>query len=361
MSLTEVIIERIRREGPVSFRDFMEMCLYHPGSGYYTSAQDKIGKQGDFYTSSSVTPVFGAMIGKQLEEMWSVTGEKDFTVVEFGAGTGRLCGDILDYLKNNPRLYGRLTYCIIEKSPAMRAKAKTHLPEEVKWYDSIKEIPSFTGCVLSNELVDNFSVHQVVMKDQLMEIFVDYNDGFVERLEPAAASLSDYLREMNVVLPAGFRTEINLEATQWIKDISQQLDKGYVMTIDYGYTSEEMYRESRNNGTLLCYHKHSINDQPYDNLGEQDITSHVNFSALSHWGEKNGLTTCGLTRLNRFLLALGWDDHLRKTITSGPDQYLALRQYASIKYHFLVDMGQKFSVLIQCKGIDSKNLQGLNV
>jgi SAM-dependent MidA family methyltransferase len=360
MPLTDIIIDRIQKEGPLSFRDFMEMCLYYPGLGYYTSAADKIGKQGDFYTSSSVTPVFGAMIGKQFEEMWSLTGEQDFTVVEYGAGTGRLCGDILDYLKSNPRFYKKLTYCIIEKSPAMREKAKTHLPPGVKWYDSIKEIPPFTGCVLSNELVDNFSIHQVVMQDQLMEIFVDYKDGFVERLEPASAALMDYLRELKISLPKGFRTEINLEAPGWLQEISQQLDKGYVITIDYGYTSEEMYRQSRSNGTLLCYHKHDINDQPYINLGEQDITSHVNFSALSHFGEKNGLMTCGLTKLNSFLLGLGWDDHLKQTI-AGPDQYLALRKYAFIKYHFLIDMGQKFSVLIQSKRMFSKTLKGLMV
>src|ERR1700716_3338525 len=102
MELSEIIKQRIKMEGPISFRDFMEMALYYPGLGYYTSKQDIIGCNGDFYTSSNLTEVFGAMIGKQLEEMWRLTGEEEFTIVEFGAGTGALCHDILDYLKGNP-------------------------------------------------------------------------------------------------------------------------------------------------------------------------------------------------------------------------------------------------------------------
>ncbi|MEJ7679385.1 MAG: class I SAM-dependent methyltransferase [Segetibacter sp.] len=148
------------------------------------------------------------------------------TIVEYGAGTGVLCHDILDYLRNNKQFYDQLNYCIIEKSPVMREKQKAHLYEKVSWHNTIQDIPEITGCILSNELLDNFSVYQVVMEDELMEVFVDYKDGFVELLRPAKKALTDYMAELSVVLPKGFRTEINLEATEWIKEIAASLKKG---------------------------------------------------------------------------------------------------------------------------------------
>ncbi len=361
MFLSEIIIHRIQEEGPISFHDFMEMALYYPEKGYYTSAQNKIGRTGDFYTSSNLTPAFGAMIGRQLEEMWDILERNNFTIVEFGAGTGVLCHDILDYLKNNKKLYDQLNYCIIEKSPVMREKQKMHLHEKVSWHDTIQDIPEVTGCVLSNELLDNFSVHRVVMEDELKEVFVDYRNGFAELLKPAKKELTDYMAELNVVLPKGFRTEINLEAAEWIKDIAASLKKGYVITIDYGHTSKELYSERRSSGTVLCYNKHTINDNPYLNIGEQDITSHVNFSALSHYGLKNGLMCCGFTNQANFLLALGFKDYLRKSLETGHDVISMVKKESFLTNTLLVDMGHKFKVLIQRKGIAKKDLLGLKL
>jgi SAM-dependent MidA family methyltransferase len=362
MSLSEIIIQRIKKEGPISFHDFMEMALYYPELGYYSSSHEKIGKSGDFYTSSSVTPVFGAMIGKQLEEMWRILGENPFTIIEYGAGTGVLCRDILVYLKNNIRLYEQLSYCIIEKGSAMRKKQQMYLPEKVRWYDEIGEIGEIHGCILSNELVDNFSVHQVVMEDSLMEVYVDYKDDFIEVLKPASASLIDYLTELRVNLPKGFRAEINLEATKWIQQIAAAIKSGYALTIDYGYSSSELYRSSHSRGTILCYRDHQINEDPYQHIGSQDITAHVNFSALCHWGFKNNLICCGLTNQAQFLLALGFRDYLIKTAEQGKGVLEAAKQAAFVTSTLLVDMGNKFKVLIQQKGISKhkqQQLQGL--
>src|ERR1043165_2184696 len=160
MSLLEIIKDRIKKEGPISFHDFMEMCLYYPEVGYYTSANHTIGSNGDYYTSSNVTSGFGAVIARQLKEMWEHLDKREFTVVEFGAGTGGLCRDILDYLKNDHEFYDMLTYCIIEKSPAMQSKEKTILREKVRWLNSINDADGITGCILSNEVIDNFSVHE---------------------------------------------------------------------------------------------------------------------------------------------------------------------------------------------------------
>ena len=359
--LSEIVIQKIQKEGPISFHDFMEIALYYPELGYYTSKQSKIGTRGDYYTSSNITPAFGAMIGKQIEQMWHILGEKAFTIIEYGAGTGFLCHDILDYLKYNLELYDQLNYCIIEKSPSMRDMEKAHLLEKVSWLNSIRDIPEITGCILSNELLDNFPVHQVVMQEELMEVFVDYKNGFEEVLKPAKKALTDYFKELNVILPKGFRSEINLEATQWIKEIAESLKKGYLITIDYGDNSSGLYQWYRKDGTLLCYHKHQINDQPYQNIGEQDITSHVNFSALCHWGLKNGLECSGFTDQRHFLLNLGFNSYLEKIISEqGEDVAYLAKQAVLITHTLLVDMGNKFKVLIQHKGTSKEPLLGLS-
>ncbi|MFE3848551.1 class I SAM-dependent methyltransferase [Flavobacterium sp. LB3P45] len=359
MLLSEIIIERIKKEGPLSFRNFMEMALYYPELGYYNSSQNKIGKDGDFYTSANLTTAFGAMIGRQIEEMWRNLEKKPFEIVEYGAGTGLLCHDILDYLKNNISLYDSLTYCIIEKSSSMREIQKKHLHEKVSWYNSIQEITEINGCILSNELIDNFSVHQVIMEDQLKEVFVDYKDGFIEILKPAKQELTDYLAALNVQLPEGFRTEINLEAVSWIKDISQSLKKGYVITIDYGSLSTELYSNRRSCGTLLCYYKHQKNDNPYQFIGQQDITTHTNFSAISHWGSQYGMDYCGIVDQAQFLLALGIKEYQNSALNNNPNNLAQAMQESLINYRLLIDMGLKFKVLIQQKGVPEYPLSGL--
>jgi SAM-dependent MidA family methyltransferase len=337
----------------------MEMCLYYPLSGYYNSPGGKIGRTGDFYTASTLSSVFGSMIARQMEKMWAVLGKKGFSIVEYGAGTGTLCHDILSYAKNNRQFYESLQYYIIEKSPAMRAIEKTHLADKVIWLESIQEIGPFKGCVLSNELVDNLSVHQVCMQDRLMEVFVSYGDGFKEQLKPAGKELIDYFDELGVRLPEGYHTEVNLEATEWIREIAESLEEGFVITIDYGYTSGELYSERRRKGTMMCYHQHMANDECYGNIGKQDITTHVNFSALSHWGSKHGLSTISLTSQAEFFISLGFDDLLSQVISKPADKYLALRQYALLKKTFLLDMGQKYKVLMQAKSINSDGMDKL--
>ena len=360
MLLSEIIMERIKKDGPISFRDFMEMALYYPELGYYNSIQNKIGTDGDFYTSANVSVSFGAMIGRQIEEMWQILDKKPFKIVEFGAGTGLLCHDILDYLKNNNPLYENLNYCIIEKSASMREIQKKHLLEKVSWHSSIQEIPEIDGCVLSNELIDNFSVHQVIMQDQLMEIFVDYQNGFVEILRPATKELVDYFDALGVRLPEGFRTEVNLEALSWIKEVAQSLRKGYAITIDYGSLSSELYKNHRSCGTLLCYHKHQKNDNPYQFIGEQDITAHTNFSALSHWGAKSGMECCGIVNQASFLLGLGIKEYQDAALKKNPGNLQMAMQESMMNYRLLVDMGMKFKVLIQQKGAPKRQLSGLN-
>jgi SAM-dependent MidA family methyltransferase len=350
VSLSEIIIEKIKKDGPLSFHDFMEMALYYPGAGYYTSAGDKIGTSGDFYTSPCYTSLFGQMIAHQVEEMWNLLGKNAFTILEYGAGTGIMSRDILAELQHNTPLYKDLRYVIIEKSNIMQQRQKELLPSNVHWYNNATDVPAFTGCIISNEVVDNFSVHRVVMQKELMEIQVTYNNGFAETLVPASPELKEYLSEMNIVLPEGFQTEINLEVIKWVEGLANMLKKGFVLTIDYGYPATELYHESRREGTLTCYHRHKVNSCPYEHIGEQDITSHVNFSALHHWGTKNGLTLNGYTNQAYFLMGLGLSTFARQK---------KIGSYSPGNLHqFLVDMGSKFKILAQQKGIPPNMLSG---
>ncbi len=359
--LNGIIRQKIREDGPISFHDFMEMCLYYPGLGYYAKTGDKIGFQGDFYTSCCLTPAFGAMIARQLEEMWHVLGKGPFTVVEYGAGTGMLCRDILAYLKAVPELYGQLRYCIIEISPSMRNIEKANLSEKTSWHDRIEDIEGDIHCVLSNELLDNFPIHEVVMDERPMEVFVDSDKGFREVLVPANDEILTYFQEMGIAPAPGFRMEINLDARSWIKDISERMERGFILTIDYGGCSDELLKRHRSCGTVMCYHDHKAHGDPFTHIGEQDITAHVNFSALMHWGDGSGLHTCGLIPQGIFLLALGFREYLGRIYEGQQRDVLTLaREEAFISHTLLFDMGMKYKVLVQSKNVATTvSLKGL--
>lgn len=359
MNCDEIIIRHINTNGPVSFHDFMEMALYHPEAGYYMQKKPVTGKSGDYFTSPFVTAAFGEMVAKQIEEMWILMDKKPFTIVEYGAGTGMLCKDILQYFKYDETLYKNIQYCIIEKSPSMIEQQKKILDEKVSWHTSIKEIAPVNGVILSNELLDNFAVHKVVMCKELKEVFVDYKNGFIEILKPASAEIKNYFRALNVSLPQGFCTEVNLEAIEWLKNISLGLHKGFVITIDYGFTSGELYSEKRSAGTMLCYYQHTINDNPFINIGRQDITAHINFSALEYWGKQYGLNLCGITGQGYFLHSLGIVDHIRKMEQQHPGANNNNPENISMIHSFLTGMGNKLKVMIQKKGIETRRLSGL--
>lgn len=356
MNISEIVKQKIHDEGPISFHDLMNMALYYPLHGYYNSDRNKIGKSGDYYTAAFCSDLLGKAISTQLKEMWKILGTETFTIVEYGAGTGLLCYDILAYFKESPELYSRLNYCIIEKSPAMIDRQKKILSEKVYWYDSISEIPLNISCIFSNELIDNLPVHKVVMQKELMEVFVDFKEGFAELLKPASAEICSYIRELNITLPNGYSTEINLAALEWLKEIAGSLNQGFVLTIDYGFSTSELYAGNRSNGTLVCYANHTVNENFYNDIGDQDITAHVNFSALRYWGKKTGLDYSGYTNQAYFMIALGLSDYLQKTKKLD---HCNEEEKIFFLHNFLLGMGRKFKVLIQQKGIRSTQLSGL--
>lgn len=362
--LEQKIIEKIKKQGPITFETFMDMALYSPELGYYASTENVIGRKGDFYTSPHLHRIFGAMIGRQLEEMWeAMERPADFHAIEMGAGAGYLCKDILDYLKNR-EIFNSLNYIIVELNPVMAASQKKLLSDfsnKVKWISSLGELNTVKGCVFSNELLDAFPVHLVEMKDELKEVYIAYdNNCFIEQYKIVNNNaLIDYFNKFSVNIPHGYRTEINLRIRDWLKEISEVLSEGFILTIDYGYTALEYYHEERSTGTLLCYHKHSLNENPYENIGKQDITAHVNFSSLKTWGEEAGLQTVGYCPQGTFLIALGIDEVITELYSDSPDYQ---SEILKIKGLLLPPgMGESHRVMIQYKGKGMPELRGFSI
>ena len=361
--LRKEIVDLINIKGKITFADYMELALYHPEYGYYTSGKEKIGKRGDYYTSSDVHSVFGELIARQLEQMWRLLGSNRFTVVEIGAGKGWLCHDILNHIKNEyPEFFEKIDYKIVEISRDLIERQSDTLKgfeEKVSWESFSEDGFSFSpieGCFLSNEFVDSLSVHQVIVEDNcLKEIYVTTTDGVLcEKIDELSnPELENYFKELNINLKDGQRAEVNLKALDWVENISCHLNRGFVITIDYGHLAEELYSEERCRGTLMCYFEHTTSENPYERVGNQDITSHVNFSSIIEAGIKSGLSTTGFVRQSNFLIALGI---LNKMNDAKGD----FSKLLTMKNLFMPGgMGDMFKVLIQHKGVNSPELIGL--
>lgn len=366
------ILSQIEKRGSIPFSQFMEWCLYHPDYGYYRSERMNIGRDGDFYTSPCVHPLFGGLIAKQLSQMSEQWGGPFFDVVEQGGGRGFLCEDVLQWAKKNSSVfYQHLRYHLIETSPFLLKEQRERLVEHEKegkvfWMDpeAFEEGRALVeGCFLSNELVDAFPVHQVIFdRGNLKEIYVTQDHG---QLKEQWGKLSDprivsYFQSMGITLQEGQRAEVNLKALDWMEKVARCLKKGFVLTIDYGYLAKELYGSHRREGTLLCYTQHQTSENPYERLGEQDITSHVNFTGLIQKGEEVGLRFTGLVPQYQFLIALGLLQEMESLGREMPEMD-ALQLRLSLK-HLIepeMGMGEVFKVLIQHKGMDQPQLDGL--
>jgi len=370
--LRELILSQIQKKGPIPFSQFMEWCLYHPDYGYYRSEQMRIGRDGDFYTSPCVHPLFGGLIAKQLAQMSEQLEGACFDVVEQGGGRGFLCEDILRWAKKNaPVFYQRLRYHLIEISPFLLKEQKERLGEiekegKVFWInpEAFEEGEVLMeGCFLSNELVDAFPVHPVIFDHgSLKEIYVTQDHGQLKEYwgEPSDPRIASYFQCLGLTLQEGQRAEVNLKALDWMENVARCLKKGFVLTIDYGYLAKELYAPHRKEGTLLCYTKHRTSENPFKRLGEQDITSHVNFTSLIQKGGEVGLQFAGLVPQYQFLIALGLLQEM-EALDKERSEMDALQWRLSLK-HLIepeMGMGEVFKVLIQHKGINQPQLDGL--
>ena len=282
MNLEAIILEEIKQSvaGRISFDRWMDLALYHPDYGYYTSGKVEIGSKGDFFTSSSLGADFGQLLAEQFVEMAEFLGNSPgFTLVEVGAGSGILAKDILDYLSDSyADFYQNLSYIIIEQSQKLRERQQATLAgySPVSWQSWLDLADnSLVGCVFSNELIDAFPVHRVVIESgELREIYLGLGEPFQEIIADLSTDrIKDYFDLVGINIPSplyreGYQTEVNLLALDWLETVNRKLDRGYILTIDYGYTAEKYYHPQRSQGTLQCYRQHQHHDHPYLGAGD---------------------------------------------------------------------------------------------
>ena len=313
--------EMVRAGGKITFARFMELALYHPQFGYYTSGATRIGKRGDFFTSVSVGPLFGKILAQYFRKLRAESGTSDFAVWEFGGRGGELRADA-------SAVAPELEWNIIE--------ARDRLPD------------AMSGCVFSNELLDALPVHRVQVRDGgWQEIFVaTAADGFIEE----AGSLSDprlavALAALPVAQMEGYRTEINLRALDWLTQIAARLRRGWVLTFDYGFERDDYFAPHRRAGHLQCYFRHTRHHDPFCNIGAQDITTHVDFSALVEHGRALGLEPVRLCEQGMFLREEG-ADVIRAIVERDAGNFSKERNAIQQLLH-PAHMGHAFRALLQ--------------
>jgi len=366
MSLTEIIASKIKQSGPVSFREYMATALYHPEHGYYTQSSFPAGGNADFVTSPHACRLFGAILANQVVQFrnfLNTSPEYPFIIVEMGAGTGYLACDLIRYLNEEySSSFGQYRYIIVEPCSSTRRIQKSTLgnyDKFVSWVDSLENLPDFTGCMLSNELLDSFPVH-VIQKDKgcWSELYVDYTpeNQFTEVLRPLE---NPFLKEYVVMLPDDipqpYRTEVNPDIKKWVQGVSSKMDQGFLLTIDYGYTWNEYFAPHRNRGTVLGYHAQRVVDNVLQMPGHIDITAHVNFSDLVRWGSEVGFSPIGYAPQYAFLGGLDFENTFKK-IYGEINPFSP--EMAAVKMLIMPQgMGESHKVLVQSKGFSSNNFK----
>jgi SAM-dependent MidA family methyltransferase len=362
-SLVELICQHIEKSesNAIPFRQYMELCLYAPEVGYYTGTRVKVGKEGDFYTSSAIGGILGEILASFIVKQMMKLESETYEIVEWGGGTGQLALQVLDKLySDHPDFYQRLHFIEIEQSEYHRKLQKERLDKHLdvisfwspqQWKAQGKRNHTF---IFSNELLDAFPVYRVRQTaGQLYELYVawDKDKGAFYECDQVCRTetIIDYLQKEAIHLQEGQTAEINLAANEWIYDIAQWLEQGDLITIDYGDVSEEIYASHRMNGTLLCYKDHKAQDNPYIYPGEQDITAHINFSACVKSGLDGGIQEWKLHTQREFLVQEGILELLQNDHSRDPFSPTAKRNRA-IRQLLLGDqMSELFKVLHQTK------------
>jgi SAM-dependent MidA family methyltransferase len=366
--LATTIEERIRTQGPITFAEYMDACLYHREHGYYTKAQQQ--PRRDYYTSVDTGPLFGRLLVRQFLEMWEGLERPDeFVLVDAGAGVGTLAAQILDFVADEfPEFYATLQYVAIERSAVRRSAQSEALATHLSFghFAMASELPAEIpcGCIFSNELFDAMPVHRVIREGHdLRELYVALGpNGLCQQTGPlSSAALREYFSGQGIALEESQQAEVNLQACDWIEDAGKRLKRGFVVTIDYGREASELYDQRHMRGTWLAYHRHRASEDFFRAPGEQDLTAHVNFTALDRWGERGGLMRTGFASQSNFLMALarqsGFAD-LQSEKMSESEQARARLLFKTLIYP--EGMGETFQVLIQHKNVESPQLSGLD-
>ncbi len=366
MTLRERIEREIREHGPIPFSRYMEMCLYEPELGYYARRQEQFGKAGDYYTSSDVHAIFGRLMARQFEEMWRVLGSpKRIEIVELGPGRGLFARDVLGWSQHKfPEFFRAVHYTLVERSAALREKLASGLAGHVASGkasiagDQASRVSTEDVIVFGNEFFDALPV-EVMSNHGVMRIGSEAG-RFVESFVSASAAEMEYLDRYSIHPEEGERVEAGLEAQRWMQTIARSVSRGFVVVIDYGYVREELLA-GRHRGTIMCYRQHSASDNPYEAPGEQDITAHVNFTALRATGEQAGLDCFGLITQAQFLMGIGEETQFADAFEDAHLPQERAKRALQLKHLVTpAGMGETFDVLVMAKGVEKERAVGLS-
>lgn len=349
--------------GALPFDRFMELALYAPGLGYYAAGAEKLGSAGDFVTAPEISPLFGRCVAEQCREVLTALNGGD--LLEFGAGSGALAAELLSALAAAGTLPER--YLILEPSPDLARRQRALLTERlpalcgrVVWIDALPD--DLRGVAVANEVLDAMPVHRFCIGDDgsVREWLVETDQaGFravtgapiSPGLADAVALIQARARADGHVLAAGFCSEVNLRLGPWVRTVADSIAAGMLLLIDYGYPGAEYYLPERRAGTLMCHFRHRAHADPFANIGLQDITAHVDFSALARSGAAAGMALAGYTTQAHFLLACGLDRYLAE---AGDDPAAILAVTAGAKQLLLPSaMGERFQVMALTKALAS--------
>ena len=364
------IADEIRRDGPIPFSRYMQMCLYEPELGYYSRLREQFGKAGDFYTSSDVHAVFGRLLARQFEEMWrALDSPQRIDVIELGPGRGLFARDVLDWsAKQFPEFARSFRYALVEQSAHLRDRLQERLAEHIAAeragvFESLEAAASTAGeniIVFGNEFFDALPVEVV---DYHGGLRIGLKNGrFVETFVPPTAAELEFLDRYSVRPEKGERVEAPLVALEWMERIAEAFrgKRGFLVVIDYGYTREEQLA-GRHRDTVMSYRQHTASASPYEAPGEQDITAHVNFTAIRARGLQRGLDPVALLTQSQFLIGISEETQFADAFQECklPQE----RAKVALQLKHLISptgMGETFQVLLMSAGVAKEKAAGLS-
>jgi len=343
--------EIARAGGWISFARFMELALYAPGLGYYMAGARKLGAEGDFTTAPELGALYGHTLARAAAETLAVAGDE---ILEIGAGTGALAASLLEELERLGRLPQR--YLIVELSPELRARSRDtlaarvpHLMERVAWLNGLP--PAVSGFVIGNEVLDAMPVQLVRTIAAGIEeagVAVGSREAFEWAYRPAAGAVARAARALD--LPEGYTTEIGLVAGAFVATLARAIERGVALFVDYGFPRREYYHPQRRRGTLMCHYRHRAHDDPFFLPGLQDITAHVDFTAVAESARAAGADVLGYTTQAQLLVNCGLTDVIARVPAEDAKRYLPLAAAAN-KLTSPSEMGELFKAIAFGRGV----------